>query len=387
MSSSSPETCSSVDWMSGTVSDMYTFSFECLLPSSGATPRSVLQTVLAILSPFLVIGIFCVYWVCKTLALGQSWSYFIQRYILTTVCVLYVSYLSLVHAVIHVFYCVDIFDSDSLESVNSSHSRWVADTSVQCFAGSHRILAYSLALPLLVFVLVYPMILAAVIKIAQRKDELNCEWIQVTLGILFNGFRTRFAFWDCVILLRKALIATIVIFAYKFGGSLQGNLLVCVFLSALYLHLSFWPYQANLGPLNFLEGLSLFVSASTVMSGVILSDPKTTSGVVQACLVLFIFALNASAFFIFGYYLSKYKYMEIKCSLLSDDVDCGGIASVMKMFWIHKARKAKELAKKLAAAMSWVRIIPPWDFLERRLAIPLLASSSDTQTDRLNNLQ
>ena len=374
--------------MSGTVSDVYTFSFECLLPSNGAIPRSVLQTILAIFSPFLVIGIFCVYWVCKTLALGQSWSYFIQRCILTIVSVLYVSYLSLVQTVIHVFYCVDIFDSNSLESVNSSHSRWVADTSVQCFTGSHRILAYSIALPLLVFVLVYPMIVATVTNIAQRKNELNCEWIQVTLGILFNGFRTRFAFWDCIILLRKALIASVVIFAYKFGGSLQGNLLVCVFLSALYLHLSFWPYQDNLGPLNFLEGLSLFVSASTVMSGVILSDPKTTSEVVKACLVLFMFALNLSSFLIFGYYLSIYKYMEIKYSLLSDDVNCeGGIGRVMKMFWIHKARKLNEMAKRLADAMSWVRIIPPWEFFERKSMIPLLASSSDTQTDHLNNLQ
>ena len=284
----------------------------------------------------------------------MPWKYFVKRCVLTAVSVLYVSYLSLAGTAINVFYCIDVFDEVTLVSINSSHSYWVADTSVRCFVGSHKVLAYVIAVPLLVFVLVYPFILAVVIVVAEKRGNLRSDWIQTTLGVLMNGFKTEFAYWDCIILLRKALIATVIVFAYKFGIILQGTLLSCIFLCALFLHFVFLPYQTNRGPLNFLEGLGLFVCGTTVMSGVMLSDLHTTSRIAKLCLLLCVFASNLITFSIFSFHLLTNKYTEIKYTLLYESVDVGrgDSVAVLMSYVRHKTEKVRHLIWKIMAMLS-----------------------------------
>ena len=284
----------------------------------------------------------------------MPWKFFVKRCILTAVSVLYVSYLSLAETAINVFYCIDVFDEVTLHGISTSRSYWVADTAVRCYAGSHRVLVYVVAVPLLVFVLAYPLVLAVVMVIANRRGNLRTDWIQSTLGVLMNGFKTEFAFWDCTILLRKALIATVIVFAYKFGVALQGNLLSCIFVCSMFLHFVFLPYQTNAGPLNFLEGLSLFVCGTTVMSGVILTDPNTTSEIVNLFLVLYVLASNLVAFSIFGFHLLTNKYTEIKYTLLCEGVDVGSgdVVVVLKTYVRHKTEKVRNLSRKITEKMS-----------------------------------
>ena len=335
------------------MSEVSMFSFECLLPVHGSTPRSVIQTALTVIVPLTVTVVICSFWAIRTLRRRMPWKFFVKRCILTAVSVLYVSYLSLAETAINVFYCIDVFDEVTLDSINTSHSYWVADTSVMCYAGSHRVLAYVVAVPLLVFVLVYPLVLAVVMAIANKRGNLRSDWIQATLGVLMNGFKTEFAFWDCIILLRKALIAAVVVFTYKFGIALQATLLTAIFLVAMFLHFVFLPYQTNAGPLNFLEGLSLFVCGTTVVSGVVLNDRQTTSEIVKWSLVFYVFASNLLAFSIFGFHLLTNKYTEIKYTLLCEGVDVGSgdVAAVLKAYVRHKTEKVRNLSRKITTKL------------------------------------
>jgi len=298
------------------VSQASTFSFECLLPADGKTPRSILSAMLTILVPFLVTGIFCAYWFYDTFKLNKPWRYFIKRCILTCVSVLYVSYLSLADTALNVLFCVDVIGTVSVDGIGVCHSHWVVDTSVCCFDGSHAVLAYSAAIPLLIFVFLYPIVLAVVLILAQRRNALQSEWTRETLGVLTSGFRPTFAFWDCAILARKAMIATVIVFAYKLGSVLQGVLMSWVFVLALYMHLTFLPYRTDVGMLNFLEGVSLFVCGSTVLMGVILTDPHVSSTAAKTSLVSFVFVSNSFVFVLFGYQLLTNKFVEIKYTLL-----------------------------------------------------------------------
>ena len=336
------------------MSEVSTFSFECLLPARGSTPGSIIQTALTVIVPLSVTAVICSFWAIRTVSRRMPWKFFVKRCILTAVSVLYVSYLSLAETAINVFYCIDVFDEVTLEGINTPHSYWVADTSVTCYAGSHRVLAYVVAVPLLVFVIVYPLVLAVLMAIANKKGNLRSDWIQSTLGMLMNGFKTEFAFWDCTILLRKALIAAVVVFAYKFDVALQATLLTAIFVCSMFLHFVFLPYQTNAGPLNFLEGLSLFVCGTTVMSGVILTDPHTTSELVKFTEVLFVFASNLIAFSIFGYHLLTNKYTEIKHTLLCEGVDVGNgvVAAVLKAYVRHKTERVRNLSGKIMAKLS-----------------------------------
>lgn len=165
--------CYIVDWISGTVSQASTFSFECLLPADGETPRSILSALLTILVPFLVTGVLCTYWFYDTCKQNKPWRYFIKRCILTTVSVLYVSYLSLADTALNILFCVDVVGAVSTDGVGVSDSRWVVDTSVRCFHGGHAVLAYAAAIPLLIFVFLYPIVLAVVLIFAQRRNALQ----------------------------------------------------------------------------------------------------------------------------------------------------------------------------------------------------------------------
>lgn len=178
-----------IDRISLNVSQIYSFSFECLLSADGDTPRSVLATMLALFVPFMVIGIFFMYWLYDTCKLKKNWKHLVKRCILSFVSVLYVCYFSLAKTVFLALSCGRVFDGVSLGGQDVAHSYWKADTSVRCGEGSHAALMYWVGVPLVIFIWGYPIVTCIVLSVAQYRNALRSDWIRETFGVLFIGFR------------------------------------------------------------------------------------------------------------------------------------------------------------------------------------------------------
>ena len=331
----------------------------CLLSKNGTAPRSVLQAALVTVLPLAVAIFICVFWVCGAVEQDKPWKYLAKRFILTVVSVLYVAYLPLFRTAINVFSCVDVHDAVTLDDIDISRSYWAEDTSVRCFADSHATLVFSVAIPLLVFAILFPVSLGLILIIARRRGILGSPWIQETIGMQFRGFKEAFVFWDCIVLLRKALIAVIATFSHSLGASLQGHLLMALLLLVLFLHIMVSPFKAELEVLNVLESASLFVSLCTVLCGLILDDEKTSDDSLRAFLVAVVLLPNIGLLLILFFFLMKHKVRATRFSLLSvnPELQTSALLGVITNYSSLKVRQLLDaLRKKDRSTQSVVRI-------------------------------
>ena len=297
--------------------------------------------------PPFVASFICLFWTSYALTKGRPWEYLIRRIVLACVSVFYVSYLPLVRTAISVFSCVDVFDAVTLEEVNASHSYWAVDMSIRCFMNSHGVLAIGVALPVLALSSLFPILMATILVIARKKDSLRSPWIQETLGIHFAALEERVVFWECIVSLRKLLIAIVTAFSYDLGANLQGMLLLAILLLALSLHVSASPFKANMNALNLLESASLIVSASTILCGLILNDKKISHGTLSSSLTAVILILNIGFSLVLAYFLARYKINEMHFALLSDgeELQLNNVFSVVKNFFIHRLQQLIDALK------------------------------------------
>lgn len=305
-----------IDWINLNVSPMYKFSFECLLPSQGKTPRSVLSTVLALFVPFMVIGIFCTYWLYDTVKLGKPWKQFVKRSILSFVSLLYVCCYSLANMSVSTFYCVKVFDGVLLNGKDSFDSYWGVDTSVRCGDGNHNILRYWIGLPVSLFIGVCGSVVCFVLIVARERGALHLEWIHETLHVLFIGFRPGKEEWDFYSQMRKISVAGGAPYVYIVGSLWQGVVMTLILAFFTVWHLRHRPYRTDLGNLNSLEGTSLFVCTVTAGISTILASQRVSSAVIKAALVAIVFVINAASVTAYGYHLVISKFVETKYTLL-----------------------------------------------------------------------
>ena len=330
----------------------------CLLPKNGITPRSVLQAALVTVIPLAVALLICVFWLFNAIKQDKPWKYLAKRFVLTVVSVLYVAYLPLIRTAINVFSCVDVYDAVTLDDIDISHSYWTEDTSVRCFSGSHATLVFSVAIPLLVFAILFPVSLGMVLIIAKKKGILGSPWVQETIGMQFRGFKEALVFWDCIVLLRKALIAVIATFSHSLGASLQGHLLMALLLLVLFLHIMVSPFKAELEALNLLESASLFVSSCTVLCGLILDDERTSGNSLQAFLVAIVLLLNIGLLLILFLFLTRYKIRTIRFILLSVDRESQTstlISMITNYFLLRSSQFVDTLRRKKGSSQTDIR--------------------------------
>lgn len=344
------------DWIGGAAVESTGFTMDCLLPADASTPRAVMRQILVIFLPIFVLFILFAYWVIRTLALDRGGYYLGKRCILTLVVVLYVSYISLTKAAINTFYCVRIYDGYTLEDVEATHRFWVLDTKLPCFEDSHLNLAIFVASPLLLFAFVYPALLAVILVNVRRRDKLETETVKETLGFFFRGFEKRYVYWDCVILLRKALLAAVVVFSYSLGGNLQGLSALTVLVGALFFQTTLSPFKHRFEYCNQLESLSLFVSSFTILAGIILSDNNMTSSIVEGLLVATVFISNLGLAVALFFLLVHVKCTQIRYGLLAEGVKCEtwNDYSITLEYSFHTIAKLAEAYEKTLVRIGWM---------------------------------
>ena len=102
------------------------------------------------------------------------------------------------------FACADVSD-DLVEDVGTDRV-WEEDSAVECYSRRHALTVGILVVPLLCAVTIgFP--LGTFIILRNYKERLNEENIIATYGFLYRAYDQHY--WEIVIMMRKALIATI----------------------------------------------------------------------------------------------------------------------------------------------------------------------------------
>ena len=121
-------------------------------------------------------------------------------------------------------------------------------------------------------------------------------------------------------MLRKAVLAVVVVFSYALGANLQGTLGVCVLMLALYFQIVCQPFRSEFVDLNEYEGLSLLVCALTFVSGLCFNDERT-AGVIRIIFTVSLIVLNVGIVLFFAIAFLKAAGQFLRIILEEEDID------------------------------------------------------------------
>lgn len=327
-------------------------SIDCMAFGSIAIPRSVVRALADLSIPVMVIVFYMALWAIIARRHDEGSGYFAKRSVLSFVAMCYVSYTSVTRTAVGVFDCIHI--SDVVGQHIQDTKRWTLDTTVVCYGQSHVVMV-AIAIPLfLIFSLGFPVLFAwAVVKNVDRDNYKN-GWIYDTMGFLYRSYRPECIAWEAVVMLRKAALAAVIVFAYPLGGNLQTVLVVAVLLFMLYLHIIHHPFREEFNVLNRMEGLSLLFSLVTIVCGQILSTDRVSNDgrtVVNISLAV----IHVGLLFYFALVILNLGVRYLKAVLvvrgISHDPD-GGMVHIYKAYLFSQMSMAYKAVGRSLAAMS-----------------------------------
>ena len=286
------------------------FVLDCLLPIGARIPRTILRQMVIVLLPQLMALCISALAFIRELFSERDWGRLLRRIILVYVVVIYNAYPSLVKVTVDAFNCVHVHDGANLEETVVTQLYWASDTSVQCYRDSHLAFVFAVSIPLALFLVGFPALLAALLAVSARRRDLSSTWTQETMGFLFVTFEDKCVCWDCLILLRKACLSIIAVFSYSLGGNLQGLLSMMCLVIALSLQMYCNPFKRELRGLNSLESMSLVVSFFTFLCGVALNDERLASGASKGIVTVSMFCANIGLFAFLFLTLCRLKFAK-----------------------------------------------------------------------------
>lgn len=333
----------------------------CMLDETSDN-RSILGVVLRIVFPLclmlLVLIFFSLQWIVMMRTPNYTRAYcssFLKsRVVILFLVVVFFSYQSISEELMSTVSCIELDSKEideNTEYPDYSIARdryWTEDTNIQCFERKHAFLAGFLGIPGIVFFLLgVPVYLLFFLLYKRSQGQLLELNVLNTYGFIYQNYEERFVYWEVCILIRKALIGAIIVFAYPLGANLQGVMALGVLILALAIHLIAAPFKYLL--LNILEGCSLLVSIFTFYAGVVFNDENTTDTadiLLSALLVL----INLSLVTVFLVCVFKYgdKYVVAKLKFLGvHDIPANFFPRVVKLARVVAGQAASSLANTL----------------------------------------
>ena len=315
-------------WLPDSVGSAAAFTssplIDCLLSTETRMPRTIRRQIILTLIPLCIALLISLFALLRMLKKKQQWNLLARRVVLIFIVVSYNSYLALVKLAVDILNCVSVHDGTSLGEADITHRYLVLDTSIECYRGSHLLLAIIVSVPLLLFVFGFPVALAVALLGSSKKGNLATTWTRETMGFLFFVFEDKVVYWDCLILLRKALLSIIAVFAYRLGGNLQGLLALTVLVSSLFLQMQTNPFKAELRNLNAYENVALLASSFTFLCGLVLNDSRFSNPIFRGSLLVLLFLCNTLLLAFFVYALLRQKLQQIRMELNAAGVHCDG---------------------------------------------------------------
>ena len=290
-----------VDFVSGAASEGIVLSIDCFFDAEQDPTRSIIRTVIYLLVPVVVLLFYIAFWLTLMWSLNENVWYFARRALLSFLVVAYLTYVSITRTAVNALYCIDVHDSMEVD-VDRIDRFWAVDTSFKCYKGSHAVLATMVGWPVVIVISAGLPIALIYALIKQRSLEADkILWFSDATSFLYRAYKERFVFWESIIMFRKAILATIIVFCYPLGANIQGILALSVLTCATYVHFSCQPYKKEFDALNSYETASLIVSQLTFAAGLLFSDERTSN----TAKVLLTISLSLAISGLFLFFLHK----------------------------------------------------------------------------------
>lgn len=245
------------------------FFSDCAISRYWSLARPVSRFLISLCMPLFVIGGIIGIWTVHNFFYKQEFTSFPGFVLLTVHVVLYISYLGITKMAVKMFYCVSVFDA--LDFSSGAQTKVLADdTSVQCWEGVHWALIAIAIVVLLVFTIGFP--LYCFLRVKRHVEFAHILEPDTTIEFLYWPFAEKFYYWEVFVFARKALLATISVFGYSMGQTLQQSIAAMLLLFFLYIHVTSAPYHRRLKEFNVYEFMSLTVSTVSVTLGLVFAD-------------------------------------------------------------------------------------------------------------------
>eukprot|EP00210_Caulerpa_lentillifera_P003958 g3777.t1 len=269
---------------------------DCIVSSSSPVYRAIWRMLLSLFVPLLVMIIFFLFWSGHAINKGKGWGYFSRRCTLSVIAITYISYLGLTRMAVRAFYCIDVYDFID-HSIFSKRKFWAIDTAIRCYGKDHFAIIAIAVIVLALITVSYPLFFAIILSRKKESLRRRDSWTFETTGFLFRAFKQKFAYWESLVMFRKACLSVIVVFSYPLGGDSQGLLASILLFFCLYVHLTLKPYRKEFKILNHFESMALLISGLTFNLGVFFVNGRFRDSIRIFLAVLII--LGNSSFFLF----------------------------------------------------------------------------------------
>jgi len=270
------------------------FSFECFL--AGDNPSGdeykityFKQLILMSCLPIIIVAFASCYWVIVYYYTRKR-SILRKELVTTFVVLFFLVHPSLLKHYFAVFSCSRL-DTDSL---------WLThNLDIKCFDDNHSVYAFAVAFPsILIWGAGVPSgILCFLIK---RRRELKSIKMKCKFGFFYNGYRLSHFYWEFLILYRKIIIISLVVFVGNYSVKIQALTIMAVLFG--FLCLQYWQEPFNDPQLNRLELKAIFVAGVTIYCGLYYLTDEAPEGF-KIILFLLMIAANASFFYSLALFL------------------------------------------------------------------------------------
>lgn len=239
--------------------------FECNFDNDQSVPPSIIALWLRILTPSMVLcSLIVVFTALWYLSLFYGWKpleftkkrdkrssreSWLTCVIVITIVTVYFSYIDITRDFLRTVNCVRVDEdrSNSTEiyqeyAIATGDRIWAEDTAMVCFKGDHRgtgiagIFGLIFAFIVVIFIIVW-----LPLNHRHRKDPhfIARYWF------IYQAYKRDWytSWWEAAILIRKAMIATIVVFSFHLGPNLQAVLCVGVLILAYSFQNIFRPFK------------------------------------------------------------------------------------------------------------------------------------------------
>ena len=158
-----------------------------------------------------------------------------------------------------------LYVEDSLRLVKDIETKW--------FSGDHILYLLTISVPLILIWIIFTIIIFMILKRNKRNlFDYKTEW---KYGFLFKGYKTKYYWWEIVIISRKMLLVCILTVLSSLGVSIQCFLIFILFSFYIYIHVKWNPFLRR--ELNTLETLSMGNIILLIYCAVFISSASTNT--------------------------------------------------------------------------------------------------------------
>jgi hypothetical protein len=195
-----------------------------------------------------------IFW-CIVAIYSRKWRYMRNEMISTIIILQFLVHPNLVNSMFGAFNCIEIEEGEY----------WLVNNlEIACWSESHIYFATRVGLPgIMAWGIFIPGIcLILLLKLKRRIKDVD---FRLKFGFLYNGYSSKYCYWEFVIMYRKIIMIFMSVFLGSISVLIQALSVILVFVVAFYLQMKHNPYGHL--DLNRMEQRSILVAGATIYCG------------------------------------------------------------------------------------------------------------------------